>query len=465
MLKKECINVVWLKRDLRLADHRPLNEALAGQNKVLLLFVEEEMLTSSIQYSARHWNFIKQSIIDMNAELDILDAAVFSCRAECINLFKRLTEQFEVRGVYSYVESDIPVTYKRNNKISRFFKNNGISWYQFPRNGVVSDLGVTEQWRKDWLDFMSDPIQTVSLESDRFINREDLLALYTFISPLDLNFDFDKCFQVGGRKMALELLNGFLNESITDENSMKYGYSRLSPYLSWGNLSLREVYKFVKKFKFEKADILKRNAFLERLYSQSEYIQNFEREHSSEQSDLIWAKQKLKPGVSKKYQDAWKNAETGIPIIDASMICLDKTGYLSYDMRTLLVCFFTQDLLQPWQDAAALLSSLFLDFHPGVHYPQLEALQGKISKDITYRNHPISFSKNVDTEGLFIKKWIPQLSNLPVKYIHEPYLMSPLEQQIYSIILGKDYPKPIVDLSPPKGHNSSSDTDNTKSIA
>jgi deoxyribodipyrimidine photo-lyase len=465
MLKKECINVVWFKRDLRLSDHRPLYEALAGNSKVLLLFVEEEMLTSSIQYSERHWNFIKQSLLDMNSELEVLDASVFSCRAECINLFKRLTEQYEVQGVYSYVESDIPVTYKRNNKVSRFFKNNGISWYQFPRNGVVSDAGVTEQWRKNWVNFMSSPIETAKLVSEKFLTREDLLALHTFISPLDLNFVLDNSFQIGGRKNAVELLNGFLNDSINDENSLKYGYSRLSPYLSWGNLSLREVYKFVQKFKFEKTEVFKRNSFLERLYSQSEYIQNFEREHSSEQSDLIWAKQKLKPGVSKKYQDAWKSATTGIPIIDACMICLEKTGYLSYDMRTLLVCFFTQDLLQPWQDAAAFLSSLFLDFHPGVHYPQLEALQGKISKDITFGNHPISFSKNTDPDGLFIKKWIPQLANLPIKYIHEPYLMSPLEQQIYNIVLGKDYPKPIVDLIPPKGYNSNTGSDNTKSIA
>ena len=66
---------------------------------------------------------------------------------------------------------------------------------------------------------------------------------------------------------------------------------------------------------------------------------------------------------------------------------------------------------------------------------------------------------------MFIKKWIPQLANLPVKYIHEPYLMSPLEQQIYNIVLGKDYPKPIVDLLPPRVYNTNTGTDNTKSIA
>jgi deoxyribodipyrimidine photo-lyase len=134
-------------------------------------------------------------------------------------------------------------------------------------------------------------------------------------------------------------------------------------------------------------------------------------------------------------------------------------------MRTLLVFFFTKDLFQPCQDAAAFLSSMFLDFHPGVHYPQLEALQGKITRDMSSDNHPVLFSRNFDSEGMFIKQWLPQLANLPVKYIHEPYLMSPLEQQIYNIILGKDYPKPVVDLLPPKGYNSNHDSDNTKSIA
>jgi deoxyribodipyrimidine photo-lyase len=465
MLKKECLNIVWFKRDLRLSDHSPLNEALKGDAKVLLLFVEEEILTSSVQYSERHWNFMKQSIIDMNADLNVLDTAIFSCRAESINLFKRLKEQYDILGVYSYVESDIPITYKRNNKISRFFKNNSITWYQFPRNGVISDGSVTEQWRKNWIKFMTSSIQSAQLSPEKLLNKEDLLALYTFISPLDLNFISNAAFQKGGREQALDLLNGFLNEKVDDKSYSNQGYSRLSPYLSWGNLSLREVYKFVQKFKFDKNDIFKRSSFLERLYSQSEFIQNFEKEHSSEQSDLIWAKQKLKPGVSRKYQDAWKTATTGIPIIDACMVCLEQTGYLSYNMRTLLVCFFTQDLLQPWQDAAAFLSSMFLDFHPGVHYPQLEALQGKITRDMSSDNHPVLFSRNFDSEGMFIKQWLPQLANLPVKYIHEPYLMSPLEQQIYNIILGKDYPKPVVDLLPPKGYNSNHDSDNTKSIA
>ena len=79
----------------------------------------------------------------------------------------------------------------------------------------------------------------------------------------------------------------------------------------------------------------------------------------------------LKP-INKKFIKAWEKGTTGVPIVDASMRCLVKTGYLNFRMRALIVSFFVHQLWQPWQACSAFLARQFLDFEPGVHFPQLQ---------------------------------------------------------------------------------------------
>ena len=125
-------------------------------------------------------------------------------------------------------------------------------------------------------------------------------------------------------------------------------------------------------------------------------------------------------------------------------------------MRALVVSFYTHNLWQPWQNCSKHLSKHFLDFEPGIHFPQLQMQAGETGTNQLRIYNPVKNSKEHDPQGIFIKKWIPGLENVPIAYIHEPHLIPPLEQQFSGFIIGENYPLPIIELA--KSRKKASDT-------
>jgi deoxyribodipyrimidine photo-lyase len=154
----------------------------------------------------------------------------------------------------------------------------------------------------------------------------------------------------------------------------------------------------------------------------------------------------LKKKVDENYITAWKTGQTGFPLVDASMRCLNETGYLNFRMRAMLVSFFTHNLWQPWQESSQHLSRMFLDFEPGIHFPQLQMQAGETGINMLRIYNPIKNSLEHDPECEFIKKWVPELSHLPIAFIHNPSIMTFLDQKFNDFDLGVDYPKPIVNM-------------------
>ena len=145
-----------------------------------------------------------------------------------------------------------------------------------------------------------------------------------------------------------------------------------------------------------------------------------------------------------RYQ-AWIKGETGYPLVDACMRSVAATGWLTFRMRAMVVSFASYHLWLHWRRTATWLAQHFLDFEPGIHYSQIQMQSGVTGINTLRIYSPTKQLIDQDPKGEFVRKWVPELANIPDEHLAEPWNMPPLLQDMYGIRIGRDYPLPIVD--------------------
>jgi deoxyribodipyrimidine photo-lyase len=142
---------------------------------------------------------------------------------------------------------------------------------------------------------------------------------------------------------------------------------------------------------------------------------------------------------------AWCEGNTGYPFVDACMRSLRATGWINFRMRAMLVSFAAYDLFLDWRLFAHFLAQQFLDYEPGIHYPQIQMQSGTTGINAIRIYDPVKQGYDHDPTGNFVRRWVPELSNISDKLVHEPWKLSPLEQREYHYTPGAAYPARIVE--------------------
>jgi len=464
-LSTRPLSLVWFKKDLRVCDHRPLLEACQIGQTAAVYILEPEWI-KSFEFESGQFLFLEKSLIDLKNDLRKLGIPLIIRYGSAITVFSELIKKWPFSFVFSHEETGVDWTFKRDLMMKSWFQSQSVQFTEYPQFGVKRGLKNRDHWLK---------------HRNRILNRalhpeinqvwDSGQPAWTLIKKLELGHlpslqdlglpPSEKIFALkGGRTEAVKTLHSFFDSrgqnyfsSLSSPVTAFDGCSRISPYLSWGNLSITEVLSELENKRQsvigtarEKKWTQNLSQFESRLWWHCHFIQKLESEPEIEFENVNRMFDGLRESEfeQKKFQ-AWCDGQTGFPIIDACMRALKQHGWINFRMRAMLMSFASYQLWLDWRPTARFLAKHFLDFEPGIHFSQAQMQSGVTGINAIRIYSPQKQTLDRDPNGEFVRKYCPELAKLDTCDLIAPHLTPPFVAASLDFKIGRDYPEPIVD--------------------
>lgn len=446
------LQIVWFKRDLRCEDHLPLAQA-AARGPVLPLYIAEPDWWALPDASARQWDFVASSLHELQEDLAKRGQPLVCRLGDAVQVLEGLRQDIGAFTLWSHEETGNAWTYDRDKQVLAWCRANSIEWQEVQPAGVIRRLRQRNGWAGRWDKTMSQPLTPAPAA----LTPLPQIQVGSIPTKGELQLAHDPCpeAQPGGRMAGIERLSSFLSSrgqpyrrAMSSPSLGAVHCSRLSPHLAWGTVSMREVAQagWRRKLAVKQAGARdgwygSMSSFQARLHWRDHFTQKLEDQPDIEFHNFHSAYNDIRPkDRDSAHFHAWSQGETGLPFVDACMRSLRATGWLNFRMRAMVMAVASYHLWLDWREPGEQLARYFVDYEPGIHWPQVQMQSGTTGINTIRIYNPVKQGFDQDPSGAFVRQWVPELAALSDDEIHEPWKSNQAGK-----ILGKTYPFPVVD--------------------
>ncbi|WP_420593637.1 uracil-DNA glycosylase [Deinococcus sp.] len=447
-LSAQQVQLVWFKKDLRIGDHQPLREA-ALRGPVLPLFIYEPEQLSHEEFAGHHLTHLNACLAELDADLRSLGTPLILRVGEMTEVLEALSQQVTIGGIWAHEETGNAVSYARDRRVRAWARGRGIALRELPQNGVVRRMKERDGWADAWEERMGaaplpapTALRGTALFPQGIRSHAELGVSPNTQAPIS-----------AGEAAARATLESFLTvrgvnymREMSSPLSAESACSRLSVPLAFGSVSLREVLHATRQrlaavsgdLHADPRWVRSLRSFESRLHWHCHFIQRLEAEPEMEFRNLNRAMDGLRENDwNPDFYDRWAHGQTGFPLVDACMRMLTETGWLNFRMRAMLVSFASQHLWLHWRPTGVHLARQWLDNEPGIHWSQMQMQSSVVGINRVRIYSPTRQARQQDPAGEFIRRWVPELRDIPGDFIHAPWEWSGASRL--------KYPPPIVD--------------------
>jgi len=438
----------WIRRDLRLHDHAALSAATKNHDRVAVVFVFDRLILDALEdRDDKRVTFIYDSLAEIDTTLRAQGSRLIVLHGAPVELIPRLALDLKVDAVYAN-HDDEPYAAPRDQTVSDALKSQGQRLLTFKDHVIFERQEVTTQsggdfrvytpYMRAWRARLR-PADTAERQVDATKIWTHLPESVPGLAPLtDYGFEKGNLWLTPGITGGQERLQAFTQALPHYGQRRDYpaiaGTSGLSVHLRFGTISIREAVRHAQHHDSQGSTKWLNELIWRDFYQMimSRFPEAMTTSFKPEYRDLHW------PGLPEHLQ-AWKEGQTGYPIVDAAMRELRQTGWMHNRLRMIVASFLTKDLLVSWQDGEAHFARYLLDFDLASNNGgwQWAASTGVDAQPYFRIFNPTSQSLKFDPEGTYIRRWVPEIAHLNAKDIHAPWQLG--------LMAPADYPAPIVD--------------------
>lgn len=450
--------IIWFRKDLRLSDNPALSYACKTHTDILLLYILDEPL-STIQSKAQSW-WLHHSLNQLQQSLKNHRLKLVLQKGSPEVILQSLVQKHQIQAIY-WNRCYEPQSIQRDQRLKEIFKQQELEIKSFNGSLLNEPWTVKNQqgapfkvftpfWKQCLKQIQITPSHQIEQWPQNIESPSEDINDWNLLPTTPNWADLFPSYWCPGEDGAQEKLQLFLEHGIhryknsRDQPALK-ATSSLSPHLHFGEISPWKVFRTISQYGLTH---LENETHVQHYLSElgwrefSYYLlyhfptlphENFKPEFNA----FPWHK-------DVEAYKCWTKGQTGYPIVDAGMRELWRTGTMHNRVRMIVASFLIKDLFIDWREGAAWFEKTLLDADLASNSASWQWVAGSGADAAPYFRifNPVLQGEKFDPEGVYVKKWLPELQNLPKKWIHHPWDAPSHE---LNITLGIHYPNPIVD--------------------